>query len=53
MKTMERTKYLEPNYSTYISPLVKYLVQKYKLMSAGVTSNISGSAMGFMVSSHA
>jgi hypothetical protein len=47
MRAMERTKYLEPNFSTYFSPLVKYLATKYKLMSA--VSNISG----FMVSSQA
>lgn len=47
MRAMERTKYLEPNYSTYFSPLVKYLATKYKLMSA--VSNISG----FMVGSQA
>ena len=26
MKTLERTKYLEPYYSVYITPLVKYTV---------------------------
>ena len=45
MKLMERTKYLEPNFSSYVAPLVKYLVAKYKLGSSAPASNFSGSVM--------
>ena len=53
MKLMERTKYLEPNFSSYVAPLVRYLVAKYKLGSSAPASicfsfklsNFSGSVM--------